>query len=90
MTTTAAVPRPRSLPWEVRLFNLLFAGWCFALVFVFISAWTVEEAMRETRELRERGALCPHPAILNMPAGPAWTGSARIMMCDETTCRMSL
>lgn len=85
-TTTVAVPRPRRFtsPRDPDILLLIIC-----VVFTCMSAWATREAMREASELRERGTLCPHPAILNMSAGPAWSGAARIMMCDGTTCRLS-
>lgn len=87
-TTPATVPRPRRLPWTpLSMFNLLLAGWCVSVMLIYISALTVEAAMRETRELR---ALCPSPGVVMMNAGPALVSDhTRIMMCDGETCRPS-
>lgn len=89
-TTTASVPRPRSLLFrtgEAAFIHFLLAALSLSLVFSGMCVWVTHEAMRETRELR---VLCPSPGIIMMNAGPALVSDhTRIMLCDNETCRLS-
>jgi hypothetical protein len=84
MTTTASIPRPRSLlfPRHAVLVHVFLVVMSLCVVLTCMSAWATHQAMREVdRMMMERGVVLPCAARVIGPAGGA------IMMCDEKVCR---